>query len=136
MDRENAYDLQDMGMSPNAPLSNLKPKPGEKPRELKLPSGEVVPTTSGWKSLMVESVRWLLKSGSLPEVCDPIQSGSRYIVASRPNHPNGKPFTAPRQVGQVFVETNHGGGSAVRLTAKVISAAGASAVDFGVRMQT
>ena len=116
-------------------LPDLKPKAGEKPRELRLPSGEIVPTTSGWKSLMVESVRWLLRSGKLPGAGNPIQSGTRYIVAPTPNHPNGKPFTAPRQVGQVFVETNHGGNSAVRLTLKVIADVGESAANFGVRMQ-
>lgn len=117
------------------PLLDLRPKAGEKPRELKLPSGEIVPTTSGWKSLMVESVRWLLSSGKLSGAGDPIQSGSRYIIAPTPSHPNGKPFRAPRQVGSVFVETHHSGASIVRLTLKVIADGGESAANFGVRMQ-
>ncbi len=116
------------------PLSALKAKRGDKPRELRLPSGKTH-QVSLWANLAMEAVRWLVDNGKLTEKDIPISAGpQRYRVAVKPVHKNGRKFSLVRQVNGFYLETAFNAPSHVVNLRTIITHVGQNPADFAVRL--
>lgn len=116
-------------------LDRLRPKAFAKPKELRLPSMEVVQASS-WTALLVELTSYLVKEDRLSTASGPIQVGGRFILANAPVHPNGAPFRSQKQVGPVHLETSYSGRDIVKNAGKIVTHAGMGMDQFHVRMAT
>ena len=90
------------------PLSDLRPERfASSPTLIRFPDNTTAETKI-WKSVLVETVRWLMKGGHLTAEHCPIQAtgAARYRVAASPVHPDGQEFVESAQVGELYVETN------------------------------
>ena len=78
------------------------------PTQLRLPDGTTRPLNA-WNSLLAEVARYLIRTQALgPQHC-PVStrpSNKRFLVHTDPQHPDGKPFTAPVQIDNLWLETN------------------------------
>ena len=115
-------------------LSSLSPQVGMKPVELKVPTGAVV-AANNWRNVMIEIVKWLTTTGSLSAASQPLRVGNRYVFASLPEHPSGKPFTSPGEAGELFVETHYSAKDAMRHARSIVKHVGMDAGLFAVRVQ-
>lgn len=89
------------------PLSQLNPKPYDKPPKfLRLPDGSEVPINH-WVDLAIQVTAWLQASGTLTAQQCPITRASKHLVNVSPIHANGKPFTVHRHVGSLHLEVNY-----------------------------
>ena len=90
-------------------LSGLDPQAGSPPPvEVRFPDGSAVAITV-WNSILVETVRWLIKSNYLDASHCPIRvrNSSAYRVAASPVHQSGNEFHSSEQVESLYVE-KHG----------------------------
>ena len=101
-------------------VASYVPKARVKPAEVRFPTGETERTTS-WSAFNESVVAWLVRGGYLTQSQLPVQIRSRFVVAARAVHPNGKDFTRPRQAEGVFVETNYSGGDTLRNILHIIT---------------
>ena len=73
------------------PISDLAPQSGDTPPgEIRLPDNSVVPA-SAWRSILVESARWLVEGNHLNASHCPVRppNSKAYRVAVSPVHPSG-----------------------------------------------
>ena len=114
-------------------LSKFQPiKHDTPPKMLRVPDGSER-TLGRWNSLPLEVVKWLMSSGILTAENCPIRSAGRYLVNVAPEHPGGKPFTAGKQVGQLYIESNYSGPDQHRNTITIIKHLGRNPDEFAVR---
>ncbi len=86
------------------------------PKEVKPPFSVIFPDkqrydVKAWRDLLVSVIEWLIKTGRLTEKQLPLKhprATKRYIVNTKSVHLTGSPFTAPKQVLNVYVETGTG----------------------------
>ncbi len=105
------------------------------PVEIRFPDNSSI-VVNTWKSLMVESVRWLVNGRFLTGDRCPIQAPRakrRCLVSTGPTHPNGQPMTTPVEVNPFYVEMNQSARGCVRNTGVIIQHAGQDPADFKVR---
>lgn len=127
-------DLPAVAGAPWTSLADLTPVQYSKPAELKVPSGDTVGVKS-WKSLMTEVVKWLVAQEQLQDA-NPVKAGGKYILARSPEHPDGRPFTAPGHAQPWYVETSYPVGPLVRHTCTIVRTAGGDPAEFKVRVRT
>ena len=114
-------------------LSNVSWRKGHsKPAEIQFPDNSSV-TVSTWNSLMIEPVRWLIKSNFLTGNRCPIPHGQRYLVSTGPNHSTGKPMEAAKLVDALYVETNYSARDCLRNAQIIIDHVGQDPAQFKVR---
>ncbi|MEK7849016.1 MAG: hypothetical protein AAB270_08840, partial [Chloroflexota bacterium] len=77
------------------------------PLSLVLPDGNTI-RLNYWNSLLIEVAQYLHSTGKLTATACPLRrsAANRYLVHTTPQHPNGKPFFAAVQVGNLYLETN------------------------------
>ena len=105
------------------------------PVEIRFPDNSSVPI-SIWKSLMVESVRWLVSGNFLTRNRCPIQAPrakQRYLVSTGPTHPTGQRMTYPVEVNPFYVEMHQSARDCVRNTRVIIEHVGQDPAQFKVR---
>ena len=115
------------------PLSGLDPT-GKmpSPSEIQLPDNSRH-SIKYWSSVVVEVTRWLIESEHLhPSRC-PIQRNSRYLVATSPVHPDRKKFSAPHEIGPVYIEKNYSAQNLVINARTIIEHVGQDPAQFKVR---
>ena len=92
-----------------------------------------------WNDVLVNVVRWLTKNSHLGggdcPIHDPDKPDTRYLVATRPIHRDGKVFEEGRRenVNSLYIETNHTASKTVRNTIVIIDHVGMDASQFKVR---
>ena len=105
------------------------------PVEIRFPDNSSIAVNT-WKSLMVESVRWLANSRFLTGDRCPIQAPRakrRCLVSTDPTHPTGQPMTTPVEVNPFYVEMNQSARGCVKNTGVIIQHVGQDPADFKVR---
>ena len=89
-------------------LATLQVKTNDRPpAKIQFPDG-TEKSLGSWKELLVETVRWLVSVGKLGEANCPFQvqqAKTRYLLHTAKRHPSGEDFSAPEQVGPIWVET-------------------------------
>ena len=103
-----------------------------KPVEIQFPDNSSV-TVSAWNSLMIEPVRWLIKSNFLTGNHCPIPRGQRYLVSTDQIHSTGKHMEAPRSVDSFYVEVNYSARDCLKNASLIIEHVGQDPADFKVR---
>ena len=116
------------------PISRLAPEKGEKPQELRLPSGETLGVTS-WAQLVAKLTKWLLDDGHLIDAILPIRGGgTSHLVAAQPKHSDGRPFRGnAAKVGRLFVDTSYSGPNHARNMRTILERVGKRPDEFAVR---
>ncbi len=104
---------------------------GPSPRRIRFPDGSQT-NIARWKSILIETVRWLVNRGLLNLGDCPIRKGNnkRYMVSTSPIHPSDNPFRSPEAVGQFHIETHINSIQSVRNTKFVIERVGQNPADF------
>ena len=116
-------------------LSQFKPRSGTTPRAVRLPD-DTEADTRGWGDFIAEIGRWLHVEGHLQASQLPIQrSVNSYVVADRPVNPNGKSFSAYRQIGPFYANVNLTSIAMVRNARAMIERTGQDPADFAVKLQ-
>lgn len=116
------------------PIASLNAGKGRKPPvQMLFPDGSRA-KTAYWKSVLVESVRWLIDSGKLPPDRLPLRAGNKYIITEARVDPLGKPMSRPVALSSYFVETNYSAVACVRNTILAIRHAGHDPAEFKVRL--
>ncbi len=119
------------------PLSEFSPAPGStRPTEVMFPDNSTV-QIKNWKSIIVESTRWLVNKGFLDQSHCPVQlpsASARYIVHTASIHQSGKPFVQDEQVGEFYIETNAGSKALIQQTQRIIQHVGQDPAQFKVRL--
>lgn len=118
-----------------AALNSLSPRLRDPhPASLHFPDG-TTRSLDKWSAMLVELVQWLVNQGLLsPRNC-PIRSDlapRRYIVHTTPQHPSGKPFFAPKQVGTFYVETGWNSPGKANCARVILDAVGQDPAQFTV----
>ena len=117
------------------PLTEFRPS-GDKPNEIMFPDNSVAPMRF-WVTIIVETTRWLIKTGHLDAIHCPIKldgSQDRYIVHTEPEHPNGdNSYGAWEEVEHLFVEKHGSSRQIVRNTRIIIGRTGLGPSQFKVR---
>lgn len=146
---ENALQFRTTITEPNAPtsqtnelemgnwvlLSDLNPRGGNSPPvEIQFPDNSRG-TLGRWNTVLVETVRWLHTNSYLNAGNCRLQRASRYVVSNAPIHPNGKKFTVPSKVGELYVEINYSALNHVKNARMIIEHAGQDASQFKVRLR-
>ena len=129
------------GPAPSTPtdgwqsLSDFRPPNSDvKPTQMMFPDNSEV-SISRWTHVMIEAVRWLTDNGHLvPNDC-PIQSGSRYLIATEPIHPGERDFSHPEKVNWLYIEKGTGWDVTARIktTTTIIEHVGLKVSQFKVR---
>jgi len=91
-------------------LDEINPKEVKPPFSVIFPDGQRY-DVKAWRDLLVSVIEWLIKTGRLTEKQLPLKhprATKRYIVNTKSVHLTGSPFTAPKQVLNVYVETGTG----------------------------
>ena len=114
------------------PLTQVSTDKGQKPVEMKLPDGELVPIPY-WNSLMTKSTRWLLDNGHLPHSSLPIRSAKRYLASTTSVHPDGTQMKRGIEVSGVWVEANYSASNCIRNAIAIIRHANQDPAQFSVR---
>lgn len=119
------------------PLSEFNPQTGDpKPTEILFPDNSQVSVRS-YKSLQVETIRWLISNNILDTDHCPIQGigkAKRYLVSTNPTHSNGKEFITPYEIGIFHIETNYGGKIIAKNVRHIIKHVGEDPTQFKVRL--
>ncbi len=116
-------------------LSTFSPGSGTAPRTVRLPD-ETEAETRGWGDFIAEIGRWLYENGHLKASLLPIQrSQHSYVVAIEPVNPNGKRFSASRQIGPFYANVNLTSVAIVRNARTMIQQTNQDPADFAVRLQ-
>ena len=119
------------------PLSEFKPKGGDKPpAEILFPDNTTAPIKN-WRSVTEEAAKWLVHKNLLRTAHCPIQfssSRSRYVANTAPIHPSGKHFFAQVQVGSIFIETHANASQGIRKAMLIIKSVGQDPSQFKVRL--
>lgn len=115
-------------------LASLTPEGGSKPAEIAFPTGERVAATT-WADFMATLVGWLENEGHLSQADAPIQYGKMNILATSPNHPNGRAFKHRRQTRLFHINTNYSGLDNVRNARLIVERAGQDSAQFRVRLR-
>ncbi len=115
-------------------LSDFEPMKYAKPQAVRLPSGDIV-TLKTWREVAGTVVEHLAAQGKLVGATVPIQIGKRYIVATKPQHPNGSRFRSQLKVGPYFVETHYSAKAMVGNTRTIIERVGLDASTFALRLK-
>ena len=89
---------------------------GDPPQMLRFPDGSEEDLRNTWVNLPCAVVKWLSDKGILTRERCPIRHRKRYLVHVTPAHPEGKPFTSPKQAGHFYVEGNYNGPDQLRTT--------------------
>ena len=120
------------------PLSSFQPEAGTQSTvEIHFPDGKTAKLAQWqWYRVTTEIVGWLYEKGKFPVDNSRVQRGSRYIVSDSPTHPNGKQFTAQKDVGPLFVEANYSSSYLVRNAQMIIEHVGMNASQFHIRSIT
>ncbi len=116
------------GVSPaptGTPLSELTNVTGrEPPQFMTFPDG-VRKSLSSWYELQVNTVEWLIESGSLSEAnCPLTNSRGTHLVHTYPCRRDGKRFTVPKPVNQYWIDGNASASNHVSRTRDILDAAG------------
>ena len=114
------------------PLTQVSSDGGQKPVEMKLPDGDLVPTPY-WNSLMTKSTRWLLDNGHLAHSSLPIRSARRYLASTESVHPDGTQMKRGIEVSGVWVEANYSASNCIRNAIAIIKHANQDPSKFKVR---
>lgn len=116
-------------------LSEFRPESGEPSTvEILFPDGSTIQLAQWqWYRVTTETVRWLYESGKFGVHNCRVQRGSRYVVSDSATHPNGKDFTAQKEVGPFHIETNYSSAYLVRNAQLVIEHAGLDPSRFHMR---
>ena len=119
------------------PLSEFNPQTGDpKPTEILFPDNSHVSVRS-YKSLQVETIRWLISNNILDTDHCPIQGigkAKRYLVSTNPTHSNGKEFITHYEIGIFHIETNYGGKIIAKNVRHIIKHVGEDPTQFKVRL--
>ena len=117
------------------PLTEFQPS-GNKPNEIMFPDNSTTPIRF-WVTIIVESTRWLIKTGRLDATHCPIRldgSQDRYLVNTEPVHPNGdNSYGAWEEVKPLWVEKHGSSGQVIRNTRIIIERVGLDPSQFKVR---
>ena len=117
------------------PLTEFQPS-GNKPNEIMFPDNSTTPIRF-WVTIIVESTRWLIKTGRLDATHCPIRldgSQDRYLVNTEPVHPNGdNSYGAWEEVKPLWVEKHGSSGQIIRNTRIIIERVGLDPSQFKVR---
>ena len=115
------------------PLSGLDPTgKTPSPSEIQFPDNSRH-SIKYWSSVVVEVTRWLIESEHLHPGRCPIQRNSRYLVAISPVHPDRKKFSAPHEIGPVYIEKNYNAQNLVINACTIIKYVGLDPAQFKVR---
>ena len=115
------------------PLSELDPTGNTpSPSEIRFPDNSR-DSTKYWSSVVVEVARWLVMNEHLNPIHCPIQRKSRYLVATSPVHPDGKKFTAPHHISNVYIEKNYNARNLVINARTIIEHVGQDPAQFKVQ---
>ena len=118
-------------------LVDLKDVKGKKPTSVRLPDGQS-PQISTFVELNLRVLAWLTESGRLSASHLPIRrprSRSRFIVATSPKHPTGKPFVNLKMVNLLYVEMNFSATDQVKNCKEIIRHVGLDPADFAVKLR-
>ena len=114
------------------PLTQVSTDSGQKPVEMKLPDGDLVPIPY-WNSLMTKSTLWLLDNGHLAHSSLPIRSARRYLASTTSVHPDGTQMKRGIEVSGVWVEANYSASNCIRNAIAIIKHANQDPSKFKVR---
>ena len=120
------------------PLSEFNPsKRSTPPSEIKFPDDSTV-LVETWKSLEIESIRWLVCNDFLSHFDCPIQlprAKTRFFIHETPIHPTGSLFSHRVQIGSLYIEpVRKSGNQVVRAIQHVIEYIGQDPAEFRVRV--
>ena len=121
------------------PLPEFNPKSGDKPPSKIMFSDYSTSDLRFWKDIPVETIRWLLSKNIFNESHCPIQPvgrGRRYLVSTKPVHPDGKQFKQSTQVGRVYLEANYSAAHHIKNARAIIQHVGQDASQFKVRFSS
>ena len=119
------------------PLTELRPKRGQSPLVVRLPSGEEIPVNR-WPDVLVESANWLVRESRFSEFDCPFVLGksSRYFINRIPEHPDGRGFKSKRQMQNgMFILTHYNPTDIVRNSARLLREFGGDPSRFYVKMR-
>ena len=91
------------------------------------PDNSQVPLKTS-KAILVEVVRWLKNNNILVDAdhCPFSVSAraKRYLISTDPKHSDGKPFTAPEEIGSLYIETHANSSMIIKYARRIIEHVG------------
>ena len=94
------------------------------PQFMSFPDGTQKPV-SKWNRIQIAAVEWLVETGKLSESnCPLINAHGTHLVHTSPYRRNGNRFTAPMQIGQLWIEAHASARGQLRRTEDILNAAG------------
>ena len=118
------------------PLSEFSPQPSDpKPTKILFPDNSQVPLKMS-KAILVEVVRWLKNNNILDAGHCPFSISARakrYLISTDPIHSDGKPFSAPKKIESLYIETHANHSNIVGHTRSIIGHVGQDPAQFKVR---
>ena len=115
-------------------LSVFDPVPGSpRPSEIMFPDNSRSDINL-WNQIPMEVTRWLLENNLIDSHQLPIPRGGRYILSTSGVHKNGKPFTALKQVGHLYLEVNYNSTNLTENARLTIQHLGQDPAQFKVRL--
>ncbi len=120
------------------PLTEFRPESGDPSTvEILFPDSSTVQLEQWqWYRVTTETVRWLYESGRFSIDDCRVQRGSRYVVSDYPSHPNGNDFTAQKEIGPFFIESNYSSIYLVMNAQLIIEHAGLDPSRFKMRVSS
>ncbi len=111
-------------------------KGAKAPSAIRFPDGKEMPIKY-WVEILQNVAEWLVAKGVLTAAKCPANgmSKERYVVHSLPQHPSGKSFFNPHQLGNgLYVELNISADQSIRLSQSLLSQLGQSSAGFQLQI--
>ena len=110
------------------PLSEFYPQTSDpKPTKILFPDNSQVPLKTS-NAILVEVVRWLKNNNILDadHHCPFSVSAraKRYLISTDPKHSDGKPFTAPKEIESLYIETHANSSMIIEYARRIIEHVG------------
>ena len=123
------------------PLTDFNPQPKSKPSQgsaIVFPDG-TSHILSDWKSIAIETTRWLILKEHLKKSHCPVQipgAKTRYAINSEPVHSDEKSFVAFQQIETLYLDMGHTFQGHVKNARGIIAHVGLDPAQFKVRLSS